>query len=129
MFRRKRHLDDQFHAHGLPQEEDRGAAHHALSWNHLWRDIRSAVRALGRERAFTAFAIFLIGLGAGLLTAMFALVDAVTLRKLEVPDPDSLLHIVAMREGRQSPLAYALFERLGENLAVADSLCATSNNF
>ena len=129
MFRRKRHPGDQAHTQGLPQEIAWGTARRALSWNQLWRDIRSAVRALRRERAFAAFAIFLIGLGAGLLTAMFALVDAVTLRKLDVPDPDSLLHIVAMREGRQSPLPYALFERLGENLAVADSLCGTSNNF
>src|SRR5947207_683580 len=129
MFRRKRHPGDQAHTQGLPQEIAWGTARRALSWNQLWRDIRSAVRALRRERAFAAFAIFLIGLGAGLRTAMFALVDAATLRKLDVPDPDSLLHIVAMREGRQSPLPYVLFERLGENLAVADSLCATSNNF
>jgi len=47
----------------------------------------------------------------------------VTLGKLDLPDPDSLLHIVAMREGRESPLRYALFERLGENLAFVDSLC------
>src|SRR5213593_78903 len=125
MFRRKRHNGDQSHTHGLPHEQDRRAARRALRWNQFWRDIRSAVRALGRERAFTAFAIFLIGLGAGLLTAMFALVDAVTLRKLDVPDPDLLLHIVTLREGRESPLPYGLFERLGENLAVADSLCAT----
>src|SRR5437667_376420 len=121
MFRRKRHPGDQAHTHGLPQEIAWGTARRALSWNQLWRDIRSAVRALRRERAFAAFAIFLIGLGAGLLTAMFALVDAVTLRKLDVPDPDSLLHIVAMREGRQSPLPYALFERLGGSVPDRDA--------
>src|SRR5437867_12754186 len=118
MFRRKPHPGDHFQTHGLPHEEGRGASRRALSWNQFWRDIRSAVRALGRERAFAAFAIFLIGLGAGLLTAMFALVDAVTLRKLDVPDPDSLLNIVTLREGRESPLPYALFKRLGENPAV-----------
>ena len=129
MFRRKRHPGDQAHTHGLPQEIAWGTARRALSWNQLWRDIRSAVRALRRERAFAAFAIFLIGLGAGLLTAMFALVDAVTLRKLDVPDPDSLFYVVALRETGHSGLRFSLFERLRENLDVADSMFATSNTF
>ena len=89
MFRRKRAFrgfvteneaqpeleEDQFHARGP-----------TLWWDHLWREMRSAVRALARERAFAAFAILLIALGAGLVTTMFALVDAVSLRKLDVPN-------------------------------------------
>jgi len=87
------------------------------------------MRTLFRERGFAALAVFLIGLGAGLLTTMFALVDAVVLRKLDVPDPDSLINIVSLREGQETSLRYALFERLRENPDIADSLCATSNGF
>src|SRR2546426_6097834 len=132
MFRRKRAFrgfvtenaaqpeleEDQFHARGP-----------TLWWDHLWREMRSAVRALARERAFAAFAILLIGLGAGLVTTMFALVDAVSLRKLDVPDPDSLFGIVALREGRITALPFALFERLKDNLEVADSLSAMDNTY
>ena len=75
-----------------------------------------------------AFAV-LITLGAGLVTTMFALVDAVTLRKLDVPDPDSLFYVVALRETGHSGLRFSLFERLRENLDVADSMFATSNTF
>jgi hypothetical protein len=100
-----------------------------LWWNNFWREMRSAIRALSRERAFAAFAVLLIGLGAGLLTTMFAIVDAVTLRKLDVPDPDLLINIVALREGKETSPRYAVYERLKENLDSADSLCATSNTF
>jgi predicted permease len=60
---------------------------------------------------------------------MFALVDAVALRKLDLPDPDSLFTITALRNGRQTPIPYPLFERLRENLDVADSMCAADNTF
>ena len=100
-----------------------------LWWDQLRRETRSAVRALARDRAFAAFAILLITLGAGLVTTMFALVDAVTLRKLDVPDPDSLFYVVALRETGHSGLRFSLFERLRENLDVADSMFATSNTF
>src|SRR5216117_2420988 len=101
----------------------------ALPWDSLWREMKSAVRALARERAFATLSVLLIGLGAGLLTTMFALLDAVSLRRLDVPDPDSLFHIVALRGGHQSPFPYALFERLRDNLPVVDSICATSNTY
>jgi hypothetical protein len=94
----------------------------------LW-EIRSAVRALARERAFTAFALILIMLGAGLLTTMFALVDAVSMRKLDVPDPDSLFGIFPLREGGRVGIPVALFERLRDSLEGADSLCGMSNTY
>ena len=94
----------------------------------LW-EIRSAVRALARERVFTAFALILIMLGAGLLTTMFALVDAVSLRKLDVPDPDSLFGIVALREGGRAGIPVALFDHVRESLEGADSLCGMGNTY
>jgi predicted permease len=70
--------------------------------------------------------VLLIGLGAGLLTAMFALVDAVALRKLDVPNPDSLISICAVKDGRETEIPYILFERLEQDLDMVSTLCGTA---
>ena len=100
----------------------------ALSLSGIARDFRSALRTLAQARAFAAVAIIGIALGVGLLTTMFALVDAVSLRKLNVANPDSLINFVSLREGREAAIKYSLFERLQANLDVAESVSATSNN-
>ena len=45
----------------------------------LWRDLTSAVRALRREPLFTASTILTLGLGLGVVSGFFAIVDAVLL--------------------------------------------------
>jgi hypothetical protein len=42
---------------------------------HLARDLRYAVRGLGRSPLFTAVAVFSIALGIGANTAIFTLID------------------------------------------------------
>jgi predicted permease len=59
----------------------------------LSRDIRYALRSLNRSRGFTAAAIVTLALGIGANTAIFQLIDAVRLRTLPVPDPQSLATI------------------------------------
>jgi predicted permease len=132
---------DRLRESGIAEEEAQAAARRAFGnlaaaeerfyeagrppwWDHLGRDLQFAFRSLRRERAFAAFAVLLIGLGTGLTTTMFALFDAVALRKLDVPDPDSLFHIVAMNNGVEAPFRYAMFQRLRENLDVVDSMFA-----
>src|SRR3954454_11905252 len=95
-----------------------------LWWDHLGCDLRLAFRSLRRERVFAVFAILLIGLGTGITTAMFALFDAVALRKLAVPSPDSLFHVVVWKDGAEASLRYGMFERLRANLHAVDSMFA-----
>lgn len=51
-------------------------------WDEAARDLRVALRNLGRRPLFAAAAILTLSLGIGMTTAMFAVVDAVLLRPL-----------------------------------------------
>jgi hypothetical protein len=57
------------------------------------RDARYALRWLARSPGFTAVAILSLGLGVGVNTAMFSLVDALLLRPIPVSDPASLVDV------------------------------------
>jgi putative ABC transport system permease protein len=59
----------------------------------LVRDLRYALRGLGRSRAFTTVAVITLALGIGATTAMFSVIDAVLLRPLPYPDSDNMVQI------------------------------------
>ncbi len=59
----------------------------------LLKDIALAVRALRRRPAFAAICIITVALGVGASTALFAVVDAVVLKPLPLPDPAALVRI------------------------------------
>ncbi len=59
----------------------------------MLNDLRSAIRWLLRAPGFALVAILSLGLGIGVNTAMFSLVDAVLLRPIPVADPGSLVDI------------------------------------
>ncbi|MFP3939927.1 MAG: ABC transporter permease [Thermoanaerobaculia bacterium] len=59
----------------------------------LLRDLRYALRTLGRAPLFTAVAVATLALGIGVNSAMFTVVDAVLFRPPPVDRPDELVHV------------------------------------
>ena len=57
----------------------------------LWSDLRHALRALWRQRVFSAAVVGTLALGIGATTAMFSAVDAAFLRPLPFPRPEQLV--------------------------------------
>jgi predicted permease len=59
----------------------------------LWQDIRLAVRLLAKDRRFTLAAVVALGLGIGLNTSVFSIINTSFLRDLPLPAPRRLIAI------------------------------------
>ena len=59
----------------------------------MMKDLRYAARALRRSPGFFAVAVLSLGLGVGVNTAMFSLVDALLFRPLPVTAPEALVDL------------------------------------
>ncbi|MGE3489609.1 MAG: ABC transporter permease [Vicinamibacterales bacterium] len=59
----------------------------------LLKDIRYALRWMARSPGFSAVAILSLGLGVGVNTAMFSLVDSLLFRPLPVTEPSTLVDV------------------------------------
>ena len=59
----------------------------------LLKDVRYALRWMRRSPGFSAVAILSLGLGVGVNTAMFSLVDSLLFRPLPVASPDTLVDV------------------------------------
>lgn len=64
------------------------------TWEDIWRDLRYGGRSLARHRGFTSAAVITLGLGIGVTTAVFSVVNAVLLQPLPYRNSDRLVQIV-----------------------------------
>ncbi len=87
----------------------------------LLQDLRFALRALSKKRAFAAIAIGTLALGIGASTAIFSAIRALSFRPLPVEDADRLVVGYALREGfdpyATSLLEYALYRSQSRSFA------------
>jgi predicted permease len=83
--------------------------------NGLVGDLRYALRRARNRPGFTAIAVLSLGLGIGVNTAAFSLVNAVLLRKTPIPHPERVAEIHAARDKRiMGPLSYPDYRDLRE---------------
>src|SRR5689334_15635688 len=84
----------------------------------LFADVRHALRQLWRAPSFTIAAVAALGLGIGVNTAIFSVVNAVLLRPVPFPDPDRLVFFEnASPQGNgpaASPAKFALWRKQTE---------------
>lgn len=67
----------------------------SFSWiEDLTRDLRFAVRALGKTPGFAVISVLVIAVGIGVNTAVFSVINTVLLRPLTYPDPQALVALM-----------------------------------
>src|SRR5919106_2366947 len=78
---------------------------------HIWHDVRFAVRMLIKRRWFTVAAVIALALGIGANSAVFTLVNAVLLRDLPFDRPEQIVAL-GMREtrGREFGVSFEDFD-------------------
>lgn len=85
--------------------EDLRALQTLPSIESMWRDIRYALRTLGRNPGFSILAVVMLAVGIGANTAVFTVANAVLLEPLPLADPDRLVSFVSVwpAKGTQAP--------------------------
>jgi putative ABC transport system permease protein len=71
--------------------------------NHLWTDLRSGVRMLVKYPTLSFVAIVTLGLGIGLGTTVFCVVNGGLFKGLPFPDADRVVSVVATRSSQNQP--------------------------
>ena len=76
--------------------------------DHLQRDVRHALRQIARSPGFAAVAILCLGLGIGVNTTIFSMINALLLHPLAVTDP---ARVVSITRGEDTAWSYPVVRR------------------
>ena len=138
-------LEAEFRERGIPPEERRLAARRAfggetqmreewrrrngLPWlETLAQDAAYALRQLRHNPGFAAAAILTLALGIGANTAVYQVLYAVVLRPLPVSEPQQLVEIQVVQNGKPQHFSYPLFRELAAKQNALQA-CSPSANF
>ena len=78
----------------------------------LWKDLRYAVRVLGKNPGFSVVSVLSLALAIGANTGIFSLLDALLLRDLPVERPDRLVELSVVRRGDKIMFSYPMFREI-----------------
>src|SRR5437764_1446638 len=103
-----------------------------VSLESTWRDLRYGARALAKNPGFTVVAVLAIGLGIGMNTGIFSVLNGVALKLLPVPraeqivSVDQIFHGKAQRNEHGEPglFSYAEYQNYRANNHVFSGLLA-----
>ena len=91
----------------------------------LGRDFRHAVRTLRRAPGFSLIAIFALGLGIGVNTTFFTIVNAICLRGLPIESPERVMYVSGRdAQDRTANLSYLEFDELRSRTTAFERVAA-----
>jgi predicted permease len=93
----------------------------------LAQDVRYAFRQLRANPGFAAAAVLTLALGIGANTAIYQVLDAVVYRSLPVRDPQRLVQLQLLRDGKPQRFSYPLFREMAARQSVMDGMFAVSS--
>src|SRR5579871_4888974 len=114
---------------GLVKETTRGMWR-SVGFDRFPKDLRYALRVLGRSPGFTTIAVLSLALGIGANTAIFTVVNALMLRELPVDHPEQLVTISTADNGDLSEQwPYPTFEKFRELTNIFSGISAIATVF
>jgi len=96
-----------------------------MEW--MLQDFIFGLRQLRRNPGFAAAAILTLALGIGSNAAIYQVLDAVLFRSLPVHDPQGLVRVQLLADGRPQDMSFPSYRELAARQSVASGMFAVSN--
>ncbi len=93
----------------------------------LWQNIRYSLRALRKNPGFTTVAVLSLALGIGANTAIFTLINALSLRDVPVRQPERLVEVSPVLLERKITFSYPMYRELERQQRVFSAVIGWSS--